>query len=157
MEEIRDWAGEAEAESPLLTLLNRLPGRDGGRWIVLPFSLVREGLRLSVSLRIFLRGTVPLFRAERLAVDCALRRFRGDREDEPRRWLFILDREGSPSSRLEIFREPPVPGGERAVLEGALRELLGPLGTVAFHDPGEGPFFGADSRDDALRSVNQEV
>jgi len=49
---IKKIALEAAEENPLLYILNRLPGRDNQRWIVLPFNIDENGRNYRVSLRI---------------------------------------------------------------------------------------------------------
>jgi hypothetical protein len=145
-------AEAAGEESPLLEILNRLPGREGGRWVVLPFSLEREGLEIRASLRVFLQGEGPPFRAERLALDLLAQKNAGER----RRRVFVLDGAGTSAARTELFLDPPPSERRRASLERELAALLGPLaGTVRVH--GEAAVFAPDSRENALPSVDQAV
>jgi len=49
---LKKIALESAEENPLLYILNRLPGRDNQRWIVLPFDINENGQNYRVSLRI---------------------------------------------------------------------------------------------------------
>jgi hypothetical protein len=51
---IKETALKAEENNPLLSILNRLPGKDGRRWVVLPFEFSDNGRDFRVSLRILL-------------------------------------------------------------------------------------------------------
>ncbi|MDR1972555.1 MAG: hypothetical protein LBQ46_11625 [Treponema sp.] len=135
---------------PVLDLLNRLPGKDGKRWVVLPFSL--EGM--DICLRVLLAppdlsgpGPKGAYRAERLGLDIR------DREWS---WSFILlpgPESAVPS--VEICRRPAPGGPEAKALE---RELAGFLGIPPekVRSGGGMPVF-AESRDWTLRSLNEEV
>jgi hypothetical protein len=143
------------AQGPLLGALNRLPGRDGKRWIVLPFSL--NGL--DICLRILL-APVPggkggqagpgAYRAERMGLDI---------DGGEGAWRFVFHPGASsscpPSPLLLEFSWFPAPGKDRIrAMERELAEFMGlPAGSVR----GENlpPF--AESRDWTLPSVNKEV
>jgi hypothetical protein len=147
--EIKKIAEEAEAASPLLRIINRLPGKNRERWVVLPFSFESGGVETKASLRILLtcRGGYR-YEAERLALD-----IRG----ESRRWLFVLYKPAEGPLRTDVYLSPHPEGERPEALEREVREALGPIGgAVTVKPPGETPFF-ADSRDDTLRSLNEEV
>jgi hypothetical protein len=147
--EIKKIAEEAEAASPLLRILNRLPGKDRERWVVLPFSFASGGAEIRVALRILIscRGGYR-YEAERLALDIM---------GASRRWLFVLHTPGDGPPRTSVYVSPPPEGVSPGVLAGEIREALGPIGgAVTVKPPGETPFF-ADCRDDTLRSINKEV
>ena len=42
---------------PLLDLINRIPGKNG-RWIILPFSFIKENLEISVSLNLYISSSL---------------------------------------------------------------------------------------------------
>jgi hypothetical protein len=135
------------AQDPLLGILNRLPGKDGKRWIVLPFSL--EGL--DVCLRILLAGG----RAELMGLDI---------RDEEEVWRFVLhpgipgpggtDRE--PPWSLEFSRSPAPGKGRIKAVERELADFLGLPAERIRAGEGEAPVF-AESRDWTLPSINKEV
>jgi hypothetical protein len=122
-----------EGRIPLLGVLNRIPGRDGRRWISLPFSFESGGVGFDVSLRIALADTNSIpWKAERMALDVKTAR---------RGWSFMLENPGSGEGQAfgrAVFgvRPPLKPGAERA-----LRELLeGFAGKVVLRDLSGGAF-----------------
>jgi hypothetical protein len=112
-----------EGRNPLLGILNKLPGKDGRRWIVLPFSFNSGGVDFRVSLRILLAdtNTIP-WKVEYLALDVTT---------EYRRWSFTLEDALETSPEVLVFARALVgvypPPEQPAVLEGLLRELLGTM------------------------------
>jgi hypothetical protein len=64
---------ETAEKNPLLAVLNRLPGKDGKRWIVLPFDFCDNGREFKVSLRILLETGKTASRAACMALDIVIR------------------------------------------------------------------------------------
>jgi len=89
--------------NPLLDILNRLPGKNGQRWIVLPFDFPQDESELKVSMRILLDEMTP-DRAVCMALDIA------ENANDGRRWSFMMEPqpslkgEGSP---LDYANEKP--------------------------------------------------
>jgi hypothetical protein len=110
-----------EGRNPLLGILNKLPGKDGRRWIVLPFAFNSGGVDFKVSLRILLAdtNTIP-WKTECLALDITT---------AYHRWSFTLEdaQEASPGvfgrALVGVYPSPERP----SVLEGLLQELLGTM------------------------------
>jgi hypothetical protein len=159
----------AASGDPLLDTLNRLPGRDGKRWIVVPFVFGAEE-QYRVTLRLLAGPDFPdgkTDRVERMALEIAA--------ENGERWLFAVDRPERPlvppdsggasggkrgleGARLSFGRRP-FPGN-RALL-AIKKELSGLLGLPCDQIYPENDdffsFFAPDSRDDVLLSVNKEV
>jgi hypothetical protein len=74
---------EAAEKNPLLAILNRLPGKDGKRWIVLPFDFNDNGREFKVSLRILLETGKTVTRAACMALDIAIRSVTANGGTEP--------------------------------------------------------------------------
>jgi hypothetical protein len=154
--ELRKKIETIEANQPLLRLLNRIPGKHGRRWIVLPFTFLSGGVEFRVSVRILLqnRDVSASAAAERLGVDIVA-------GSGGRHWLFVLDKAGKTEKnsgpadfRAEITLNPPL--SRSASLERELRKLLEPYAAAITLFQGEFvPLW--DSRDDVLPSVNEEV
>jgi hypothetical protein len=71
-ESLRKTVLESAEKNDLLAVMNRLPGKDGRRWIVLPFTYTSGGKELSVSMRVLLEGDTPeTSRACRMVLDIA--------------------------------------------------------------------------------------
>jgi hypothetical protein len=135
------FAEGIEERLPLLGVLNRIPGRDGRRWIALPFSFRSGGVDCKVSLRILLADTngIP-WRAERLALDVGTNR---------RRWSFMLENapagEGRLFARAVFGARPPL----SARAERGLRELLGGIAEkLILRDSSGGAFPGEEGGED---------
>jgi hypothetical protein len=128
------FAERIEGRLPLLGVLNRIPGRDGRRWISLPFSFESGGVDVKVSLRIVLADAngIP-WNAERMALDIKTGR---------RRWSFLLENapggDGQLCARAVFGAHPPLkPRAERE-----LRKLLGSLAErLVLRDISQGAFF----------------
>ena len=139
---------EIEAKRPFLRLLNMIPGKNRGRWVILPFDFSWEGVEFKGTVRILLEGGLSAeLKMDRLAVDIV---------SESRRWLFILDKTGEAGSRMGVNIRPLQPAASRRALERELRERLGPFAAEIRVNDGETPPF-ADSGVEALPSVNEEV
>jgi hypothetical protein len=123
-EQLRDMVEKIEGRSPLLNILNKIPGKDGRRWINLPFSFSSGGVDYRVSLRILLSDANDIpWKAECLALDIAT---------ESRRWSFTLEnagKGGGTPQEIPVFARAVVrvhpPPKQPAALERSLRELLG--------------------------------
>jgi hypothetical protein len=159
---------EVMKKSPLLGLLNSIPGKDGRRWVVLPFSFSSNGILYRVSMRILLCPRSSGTTAEYLTLDIA--RFDQaenstgdsiDRQDPGRgtsenRRLFIVNT-GNPA-RLDL-RLKPFPGkGLLLSLSRELSELLKiPREQIFIQNFEDFSDFMADSRINILPSINKEV
>jgi hypothetical protein len=123
---------EAAEKNPLLAVLNRLPGKDGKRWIVLPFDFCDDGREFKVSLRILLETGKTVNRAGCMALDIAIRDIiaNGGTEPQPspkgegspleKRRLFVLE----PANRLSVYMQPEIEPDRQAALVRGLSALL---------------------------------
>jgi hypothetical protein len=122
LEYLREKLESIEANFPLLSILNTLPGRNGQRWIVIPLNLEAENVEYRGSLRILLYGAESSrCKAERLVM--ALAEYHKDGNTAGRRWLFTLIKGGEPESCLDVRMRPPPADPE--ILKNELRGLLG--------------------------------
>jgi hypothetical protein len=141
-----------EANAPFLRLLNKIPGKNGRRWIIIPFTFSSKGVVFKVSVRILLnKNGSSGYDAERLGVDIAAGDAAGTAADR-RRWLFVLDKPGKAGARAEVTFDPPL----RASPEREVRKLLAPFaGEITVKEGRPSPC--GDCRNDDLPSVNEEV
>ncbi|MCL2127733.1 MAG: hypothetical protein FWH38_05720 [Treponema sp.] len=154
---LQKMALEAMEKDPLLDLLNRLPCKNGRRWIVFPFSFSQGGREFRVSLRIMLdagnaarRGGNAAGRSPgSMVLDIA------ESGENGRKWLFALE---EPAGRLSVFVYPELPPGALAALERSLAGETGiPSGQISVKNRTE-PFpVEAGSQTELLRSVNEAV
>jgi hypothetical protein len=124
-EKLQEKLETIEANSPLLAIMNTLPGKNGQRWIVLPLNLENGGVEYAGSLRILLHGEeAARCRAERLVLAVEEQAKSGNTAGGDRlcRWLFTLTNGGEPESCLDARRDPPPAD---AALKKELEELLG--------------------------------
>jgi hypothetical protein len=132
---------------PLLSLLNRLPGKSGHRWIVLPFIAGRGRAEYRVSLRILLDGDLP---GETGSVALEI-------TGKTDRRLFILSRDRDGSSRLTLGLWPRRSGRALTVLQKKLSRLLN-IQAECILVRNEDEFrFTSESRNDGLPCISKEV
>jgi hypothetical protein len=147
-EALRKLAREAEAEEPLLGVLNRIPGRDGKRWLVIPIPLEDGEVRLYATLRLLvsppgLSGASAGSPGEVEQISLEINGGRGH-------WFFSF----RPGSILQAALWPEPGERERAVMEQELAAALGlPPGQVKISGR---PVFAPDCRN-GLFSVREEV
>jgi hypothetical protein len=141
-----------EEQDPLLNLLNRLPGKNGQRWIVIPFSLAGETGEFRVSLRILLRDTLSGGGPGRLALDVS------GPGASPLRWLFVFDKPPEGEPRLQGRFWPPEDKKTLVSFQKELSRLLSlHLKQIDLRNDDDYPGFAVDCRDNVLPSVNKEV
>jgi len=95
---------ESAEQNPLLEILNRLPCKNGQRWIVLPFDFIEDNKKFFVSMRVLLDDEHSLNRAVCMALDIiesvnvepasehdgTQEQLSGEANPE-RRWLFVTE------------------------------------------------------------------
>jgi hypothetical protein len=144
----------AAGREPLLDLLNRLPGKNGQRWIVLPVSFVENGAEYRISLRILLDArndsvcmVMEIHKsgiATPASTDC--------------RWIFSVDRTGNNRLRLELRLWPPRRKAALASLAAALEACMTPsIECISVQNCGESFVFPENDEKNVLRSINEEV
>ena len=102
--ELKKKALEAAEKNPLLALLNNLPGKDGRRWIVIPFCYNSGGKELQVSMRVLVDGDAPREgRFCRMVLDIAENRADLGRAGERR--LFSIEQKDNAKTELTVFAE----------------------------------------------------
>ena len=144
---LKELALESADKDPLLAILNRLPGKDGQRWIVLPFHFSENGRAFSVSLRLLLNGEHNI-----MSLDIA------EKGEAYRRWLFVLNMAGGTIAKLTVYLQPELPPGALALFTQKLSNLLAiPPEYICVKNQGV-PFPGeADGEDALLCSINEAV
>jgi hypothetical protein len=147
---LKQMALESAEKDPLLAILNRLPGKNGRRWIVLPFSFDEGGKEFKVSLRILLEAEQSPNRAVCMALEIA---------ESERRWLFALESaNGLPAKKLTVYLQPELPPEAPAPLARELSALLEiPLERISIKTRAESFPCESAGADDLLRSINEAV
>jgi hypothetical protein len=140
--------GEQSVPSEL-DLLNRLPGKNGQRWIVIPFTFTGEDVAYSVCIRLLLKDNAVSNGSGRLIADIIT---------EDRRWRFNLERLSSGASRLTIRLWPAVPEREfRGLKKRVKKELSGLTADCSIINGGGIPSLAEELGTIVLPSVNEEV
>jgi hypothetical protein len=116
---LEKMALEGMEKNPLLKILNRLPEKDGKRWIVLPFDFSDKGREFKVSLRILLETGKTENRACCMALDIAIRGTSENGKAEKQR-LFVLE----PANRLSVYLQPEITPVRQTALTRELSALL---------------------------------
>jgi hypothetical protein len=105
---------EYAEQNPLIEILNRLPCKNGQRWIVLPFDFTKDGKKYSVSMRVMLEER-SLNRAVCMALDIVeseniepdaehsmQERSSGEANNE-RRWLFVTESANDKPVKISVY------------------------------------------------------
>ena len=159
-------------ERPLLDLINRISGKKG-RWIVIPFIFNQKDFEFNVSLRMLLYDNnlspAESVIIERLTADIGIKRISGNITDlvegeKQKRWFISLEKPRSAlvneaflsGCRLSVFSETAAhsPSEKKRLKRDLAKALNITLDRVEII---EKPLLFADSRDDHLRSVDEEV
>jgi hypothetical protein len=144
-----EWA----EKNPLLAVLNRLPEKDGKRWIVLPLDFSGNGHEYKVSLRILLETGKNVNRAGCMALDIASYSTVENGKAEKRRLFLFL-----PANRLSVCLPPEISPKEQTALVRDLSALLEINPERVFVKTMTESFpFEAKCGDDLLRSIDETV
>jgi len=95
---LKKIAFEYAEKNPLVDILNKLPGKNGQRWIVFPFDFVQDDKEFRVSMRILLDNVKGLNRAVCMALDIAI--------GNEQRQLFVLEYANEKAVRLTVYLMP---------------------------------------------------
>jgi len=100
--------GTAE-QKPLLEFMNRLPAKNGQRWLVFPFNFTDQGEDYRLCLKILLNEAENRSPSDQMAGYLALEIEKvgsSGKDDQNRRWLFVINAENNKNLRLRVFLEP---------------------------------------------------
>lgn len=149
-EDIKNVMNEIDAGDTLLRYLNKIPGKNGQKWIVLPFHFMSGAADFGVTLRILLNtGTDMHHAVERFAVDVLA---------NEHRWFFLISKEKDDSYKGQIAVNPNLRKQEQSDLLNELQEVLGKfVSELSFIDDENVVSFFMDSRNDTIISVDEEA
>jgi hypothetical protein len=116
---LEKMAFEGMEKNPLLEILNRLPEKDGKRWIVFPFDFSDNDRDFKVSLRILLETDKTENRACCMALDIVIRSI-SESGKVAKQWLFVLE----PANRLSVYLHPEITPIRQVALVRDLSALL---------------------------------
>jgi hypothetical protein len=148
------FAGSGE-DGEIVGLLNRIPGKNGQRWVVWPFKVSAGGIDLRVLIRLLIgrasSSALPDCRPGKLIADIA-----GPR----RRWRFVLDNTGEGKLKAVISVFPEMAPAALKSLEREAGGFFGSLGAEVeiLARNGDDRFsFAEFLAGEVLPSVNEEV
>ncbi|MDR2144434.1 MAG: hypothetical protein LBP29_08700, partial [Treponema sp.] len=151
-EDIKQKVTAVLEKGPVPDFINRIPGKDGRRWLVVPFSFSGEGIDLRASFRILLPDPAGKGNgAGTFAADIAVFR----EKKLSRRWFFMLEGKSGKefkAQKAEFSVFPPVSGRKTFIAEFA--KMFG-LSDDKILLKRENKF--SDSRNDLLRTIDEEV
>jgi len=136
--------------NPLLAILNKLTGKNGQRWIVLPFDFPQDDPEYRVSMRILLDEQTSN-RAACMALDIA------ENADTGRRWIFMLESANEKPVRLNCYLRPDLPPAAQSRLKRELSSLLEISSERVFVKNSAGSFPCESERGDQLPSIDEAV
>jgi hypothetical protein len=86
-------------QNPLLKILNRLPCKNGQRWVVLPFDFDEGEKNYSVSMRVLLDDEHSVNHAVCMVLDI----LETENSDNERRWLFVTESVNDKPLRVSVY------------------------------------------------------
>jgi hypothetical protein len=151
-EGLREKLAALEEQSPLLSLLNRAPGKNGERWVVLPFTFSQDGTDYRVVLRVLIDKPFSEDLPGRLALDIS-----GEGRTALR-WFFMYHRSAGKAPRLTARFWPPESASTlRAFKKELARTLSIHSKEIDLQNDKEIPLFAPDCRTNILHPINKEV
>ncbi|MCL2244029.1 MAG: hypothetical protein FWC03_06120 [Treponema sp.] len=155
---------ETEDKNPLLYILNRLPGKNGQRWIVLPFSFSDNEIEYKVSMRVLLDDEYTSGCAACLALDIAANAGKQESNgDYKHRWLFALESANDKPMKLTAYLPPEILPETHCMFAGEFSRLLElpperiSVKTMTESFPFESGMDAADLSDELLRAIDEEA
>jgi len=149
--DLKKIAIEYMSKNPYLDILNKLPGKNGQRWIVLPFDFCEDDREFNVSIRILLNDKKTSNRADYMALDIA------ESGDKEKRWLFVMESANEKPVRLSVHLQPELPLKAHSQFKGELSRLLDiPIERI-FVKPGEEPFPFEANCGEMMPSIDEAV
>jgi len=117
---IKKMSLEYAEQNPILEILNRLPCKNGQRWIVLPFNFEEGEKNYSVSMRVLLDDNKSLNHAVCMALDIL-----ESAESTPdKRWLFVMDSVNDKPMRVSVYLQDELSQKNNSMFKSELSKLF---------------------------------
>ena len=116
---LKKMALEYTEKNTLLEILNRLPGKNRQRWIVLPFDFIQDNTEFRVSMRVLLSNDKGSNSADCMVLDILM-----NGEEFERRQLFVMESANEKPVRLSVYNQHELPPKAHSRLKRELSELL---------------------------------
>jgi len=144
---------EKEKQIPILEILNRLPCKNGQRWIVLPFDFEEAGKNYNVSMRVLLDDE----RSSNSAVCMALDILENGGANDERRWLFVTESANDKPMRVSVYLQDELSQKSHSKLKSELSNLFNiPSEHINIKNITE-PFPYESSFSESFSSINEAV
>jgi len=148
----------------ILDILNKLPGKNGQRWIVLPFDFYENGFEFNVSMRILLDDEYASNRAYCMVMDILINNEERERCEKPeregekfeRRWLFILEAVNEKLRKLSVYFKPEPAQKRLMQFKKELSQLLEIPFECIFIKKSDASFPHEANCEEALTAVDEE-
>ena len=128
---------ESAEQNPLLEILNRLPCKNGQRWIVLPFDFIENDKKFNVSMRVLLDDKHSLNSAVCMALDIlesvnvesasehdgTQEQLSGEANHE-RRWLFVMESVNDKPLRVSVYLQGELSQKDHSMFKSELSNLF---------------------------------
>ena len=141
---LKETAYKYMENNPLFAILNRMPGKNGQRWIVFPFDFSENDRTFKVSLRVLL-DTLN----DNMVLDIV--------ENGETRWFFVINAVNGRINRLTASFKPELPPKAQSLFARELSQLLGIKPENIFIRNWKEPFPHESSCGDELRSIDEAV
>jgi hypothetical protein len=148
---------ENAEKNPLLFLLNRLPGKNSQRWIVLPFDFCENGRDLRISMRILLETDhANKYAVSNRSAFMALDIFEAGNVKE--HMSFVLEAADNKVNRLFVFIQPEFQPKVHSSFKSELSKLLEiPPERIFVKNTLDSFPFESDCGDELFRSIDKAV
>lgn len=113
---LKKMALEYTEKNPLLDILNKLPGKNGQRWIVIPFDFSKDEKDFKVSMRILLDERKTVNRAACMALDIL--------ESSGHRQVFVMEASSDKLSRLTVYNQYELPPKHQSKIKNELSQIF---------------------------------
>jgi len=121
---VKEKAFEYLQENPLLEILNRLPGKNGQRWIVLPFDFTEGDKLIKVSMRILINDVKISNSAAFMVLDILTMNSEQDKGVNNSRQVFIIESVNDKPVKITAYHQPELPQKAHRQLIKDLSALL---------------------------------
>jgi hypothetical protein len=111
---------EKEKQTPLLEILNRLPCKNGQRWIVLPFDFEEADKNYNVSMRVLLDDE----RLSNSAVCMAMDILESGGVNDDKRWLFVTESANDKPMRVSVYFQDELSQKSNSKIKNELSNLF---------------------------------
>jgi len=142
----------------LMEILNRLPVKNGQRWVVLPFDFSEGANEYFVSMRILLDDEKTVNRAIVMALDIVIKSSIHKNEvEKEKRQLFILESSNERLTRLCVYLWQTLPEKEHHQIKKELAKIFNISNERVFIKTSEEPFPYEESCGESLPSFDEAV